>query len=387
MRSRHYVTSGLLIIAVAWSVTGGLRAGDTSVTALRTPNDGIQPQAVVDGDTVHLIYFSGDPQAGDVYYVRSRDWGGTWSTPVRVNSTPGAAIAMGNVRGAHLAIGRDGRAHVAWMGSNKTHAKSDPAPMLYARLNDRGDAFEAQRNVMTSTVGLDGGGSIAADDTGRVWVTWHGRPPNAQTEEANRTVWVARSTDDGQTFSPERPADPSPAGACGCCGMRAMAANGRLYLLYRTAEPSLERNIRLLVSTDGGERFRSSTLSSWKVGKCPMSTAAIVQGPKRTAVVAFESQDRVMYGVADDRGQVGRVIEPRTKRGPKHPVAVADAQGRVLMAWTEGMAWNRGGDVAWQVFDAEGRPVSGAEGRRDGVPAWSVITAFAAPDGRFFIVY
>ena len=35
--------------------------------------------------------------------------------------------------------------------------------MLFARLDDDGTAFETQRNLMTYTQGLDGGGSVAAD--------------------------------------------------------------------------------------------------------------------------------------------------------------------------------------------------------------------------------
>ncbi|MGH9578776.1 MAG: hypothetical protein ACRD3R_15160, partial [Terriglobales bacterium] len=37
----------------------------------RVPDGGIQPQALVDErGAVHLIYFKGEPGAGDVYYVR-----------------------------------------------------------------------------------------------------------------------------------------------------------------------------------------------------------------------------------------------------------------------------------------------------------------------------
>lgn len=39
-------------------------------------------------------------------------------------------------------------------------------PMLYSRSNDSGTAFEPERNLMTRTFGLDGGGIIAADSTG-----------------------------------------------------------------------------------------------------------------------------------------------------------------------------------------------------------------------------
>ena len=62
------------------------------------------------------------------------------------------------------------------------------------------------------------------------------------------------------------------------------------------------------------------------------------------------------------------------------------AQGQVLLAWTEGTAWQKGGALAWQVFDKEGRPAAD-KGRTDGVPVWSLPTAFTQPDGNFVIVY
>ena len=70
-------------------------------------------------------------------------------------------------------------------------------------------------------------------------------------------------------------------------------------------------------------------------------------------------------------------------------IAVAsatNAKGEVLLAWTEGTGWPKGGALAWQVFDKESRPTD-AKGRIDGVPIWSLPTAYAQPDDRFVIVY
>src|SRR5262249_38664040 len=150
------------------------------VTLLRVPHKGIQPQVALDSKgVVHLIYFQGDPAGGNIFYVRSRD-GHTFSRPLRVNSKAGSAIAIGNIRGAHLAVGKNSRIHVAWMGSNKEEPKGSvkPTPMLYTRLNDDGTAFEPQRNVIRSAVGLDGGGSVAADRMGNVYVAWHAPEPD-----------------------------------------------------------------------------------------------------------------------------------------------------------------------------------------------------------------
>jgi hypothetical protein len=86
----------------------------SKVTLLRVPHRGIQPQVAVDAKgTVHLIYYSGSPGAGDIFYIRSEDGGTSFSTPLRVNSRPGSAIALGNMRGAHLAVGKGGRVHVS----------------------------------------------------------------------------------------------------------------------------------------------------------------------------------------------------------------------------------------------------------------------------------
>jgi hypothetical protein len=40
----------------------------------RVPNRGIQPQVAMDENgTVHLVYFTGDPSQGDLFYAQSKD--------------------------------------------------------------------------------------------------------------------------------------------------------------------------------------------------------------------------------------------------------------------------------------------------------------------------
>jgi hypothetical protein len=88
------------------------------IQVLRVPHDGIQPQAVVEANgTIDLLYFSGDPKNGDLFFVRSKDHGNTFSAPLRVNSQAGSAFAIGTIRGGQMAIGANGRVHVAWNGS------------------------------------------------------------------------------------------------------------------------------------------------------------------------------------------------------------------------------------------------------------------------------
>jgi hypothetical protein len=230
----------------------------SSVTLLRVPNGGIQPQAVVDAKgTLHLIYFKGDKaNAGDLFYVRRDRGQESFSEPIRINSRPGTACAVGSVRGGQIALGKDGRPHVVWNGDGGTD---------YARLSDAGTAFEEQRNLMRQTEVPDGGGTVAADDAGNVYVIWHGQRKGVR-GEGNRQVWVARSTDDGKTFAMEAPAWAEPTGVCPCCSTRAFAdRDGIVYVLYRSANAEVNRDIYLLVSEDRGKSFQKALIHKWKV--------------------------------------------------------------------------------------------------------------------------
>ena len=189
----------LAVAAAAWSVAAGAPDGSSRaplVVERRVPDGGIQPQAAVDDHgTVHLIYFRGDPSHGDVFYVRSTDGGTTFSPAIQVNHQPGSAIATGSVRGAQIAVGRNGRVHVAWNGSGAAlpKAPSGVGPLLYARLNDSGAAFEPERNIIRQAYGIDGGSTVTADGAGHVYVVWHA-PASGEKGEEHRRVWVARSS-------------------------------------------------------------------------------------------------------------------------------------------------------------------------------------------------
>ena len=140
-----------------------------------------------------------------------------------------APLPIGTIRGAQIAAGPDGRVHVAWNGSDAALPRgvANPktgragSPMLYARSNAQRTAFEPQRNLMKHTFDLDGGGSLAVDEDGAVYVAWHANDVAGEAGEAARRVWLARSTDGGAAFAPEARRGPSrparaAAAACGC---------------------------------------------------------------------------------------------------------------------------------------------------------------------------
>jgi hypothetical protein len=375
------LASAALISAL---VTGyrPLQAQSPVVTVRRVPEGALQPQVAATGDgTIHMVYFLGEPRRDDLFYARSRDRGATFSPPVRVNSTSGSAIATGTIRGAQLAVAANGRVHVAWNASDGTG-------MIYARANEAGTAFEPQRNLIRRTGGVDGGGGLAVDQAGNVYVAWHASEKDAAPGEAGRRVWVARSEDEGRTFAVERPAWDAPTGACGCCGMGLSAdRRGNVYALYRSARELVHRDVYLLASADSGRSYRGRLLSPWETSSCPMSSMAFAEGPSGV-IAAWETAGDVRFALvtADGPSASPPISPPGEAHNRKHPRPVINRSGQILLLWTEGMAWARGGSLAWQVFGPDGR-VLAENGRRTDLPAWSFGAAAAQGDGTFTVFY
>ncbi len=364
------------------------------IQTIRTPNNGIQPRAILDrSGTLHLLYYLGDHLHGDLFYVKSSDLGATWSSPLRVNSEPGTAIAAGTIRGGEMAIGKNGRVHVAWNGSSNA-APSGPlnpesgqrgAPMLYSRLNDSHTGFEPERNLMTRTFGLDGGGVVAADLAGHVYVSWHGKTPGAAKGEAGRQVWIAESDNNGKTFAVERPAWNQPTGACGCCGMAIFAdSKGVVRALYRSATENVHRDIYLLTAPRGSRVFEGRKLDTWNINACPMSSMDFAQAGDKVEG-AWETGGHVYFEDLTAANAV-RIAAPEGGQNQKHPRLAIAPDGETLMAWTEGTGWNRGGSLAWQLYDAPGKPL-GKKCAQPGVPAWSFGAVVAKPHGGFLVLY
>lgn len=380
-----------VLVLAATGVHGTRHTAPSSSSVIRrtVPDGGIQPQVAVDDrGTLHVVYVHGDAAHGDVFYATSRDDGATFSAPIRVNHVRGSAIATGSVRGPHIALGRNGRVHVAWDGSDAVRPidAPDKGPLLYTRLDDTGSAFEAERNVIQSAYGIDGG-TLTADGEGRVYVAWHAASSGQQGEE-HRRVWIARSSDDGKTFQAERPVSDAGTGVCGCCALGAFAdSQSRIYVLYRSAFQNVNRNMYLLLSKDAAEHFTGALVSRWMIGACVMSTQAFAEGPSGV-YTGWETEGQVYFGRIDPRtGQVPNVVEaPGADRTRKHPALAVNRNGDVLLAWTEGTAWSRGGAAAWQIFDAAGHP-KGEPGRAAGVPVWGLVAAYPTPDGRFAVMY
>ena len=361
-----------------------MASADPDVKLSRIPDGGIQPRALVDATgTTHLLSLQGDAAGGDLFYRSRGKADREFSQPVRVNSTANSAIAIGSIRGGQFAIGKNGIVHVVWNGSRA--GKKEDAPLFYTR-RPVSSTFEPQRALSGDWI-MDGGGAIAADADGRVYVFYHG---GRGTGEESRRVLVRVSDDAGETFREEKVISPDGMGVCACCSMQACAdARGRLFVLYRAAaDGGRNRDVMVLFSDDNGVTWHHSVASRWPVAACPMSSMSISAVGEKTWMT-WEKEGQIFVGVwSDEAKAVGKTVAmPGRPSGRKHPViAAAPNSSTALVVWTEGTGWNRGGSLGWQIMSSDLQP-SGNAGRAPEVPVWSFAAAVPLPGGGFEIVH
>ena len=119
-----------------------------------------------------------------------------------------------------------------------------------------------------------------------------------------------------------------------------------------------------------------------------MSSLALVEGPSGVAG-AWDTDGQIYFakikpGTTDFTKPESA---PRTGVDRKHPAIAFNARGEMILVWTEGTGWQKGGSLAWQLFDRYGRPLE-EKGRLAGViPVWSLATVVARPEGGFTILY
>jgi hypothetical protein len=387
---RAAVLFSLALLAALPTVPAATRDASDSpasrVAVFETPDQGIQPQAAVDGrGAIHLVYFKGEPSGGDVYYIKLMS--GTTgirriTDGVRVNSVAGSALATGTVRGAQLALGRNGIVHVAWHGSKAVERSGSPHPPVWYTRSADGARFEPQRILSGPISGIDGS-TVAADRNGRVTVAWHGM--GARPGEGDRTVYVANSTNDGASFASPSPATTAPLGACGCCGLKAMFdRTGTLNLLYRAATGGKHRDTIWLAIRNGVPSV-PVRVHPWELDACPMSTYALADAGQEV-VAAWETAQQIYSAAIDPRtGSVSGLAAAPGEGSRKHPSIAVNASGDRLLAWTEGTAWKRGGTFAWRLTSRAGAQLASAADAGP-VPVWGLVSAVAMPDGSFVII-
>jgi hypothetical protein len=373
------------VVLALLAATATRPAAIPHVDRLTVPDGGIQPQAAVDTrGTLHLIYYKGDPSGGELYYVHRGATDTAFSAPIRVNSETGSAIAAGAVRGGRLALGRNGWVHVAWNAAHAVEANGEQVtPMWYTRLAPGAPGFEPQRPIGAHTKNLDGGGTVAADPRGHVYVVWHamGSVPG----EMHRQMVVAASDEDGAKFRADQLLS-NEGGACSCCGVSATVdPAGQLQILYRTAGDAIHRDATWLSVGQSGVTS-SVRLQGWDLPACPMTSFALAE-TSGTLVGAWMIEQQIYTADMDPVTHTASAPSAMDGRAPRnHPAIAVNRAGDRLYAWIEGANRSRDGSVAWELRDRSGRRLA-SQTEAGTTPPLSLIAPIGRPDGSFVLIF
>jgi hypothetical protein len=142
----------------------------------------------------------------------------------------------------------------------------------------------------------------------------------------------------------------------------------------------------LLAADPAFKQLTDEQIAPMRSGVCVMSTSDLAAAP-HGVLAAWETKEQI-YWSQFNPAHVGKLsVHPVPGRGGsrKHPAIACNGNGDVLIAWAEGTGWNRGGSVAWQLYDSKGVPT--ASGKADGLPTWSEPAVFSTSDGGFAVAY
>jgi hypothetical protein len=143
----------------------------------------------------------------------------------------------------------------------------------------------------------------------------------------------------------------------------------------------------LVTSRDQGVRFQAASLQPWPVSTCPMSSESLIDTPAGV-LAAWETKQQIAFARVDPQSLVAsRPIALPGGGNQKHPALAANSNGEIIVVWAEDTGWQRGGSLAWRIFDRSGRATRDTGRVNDGIPVWSLPAVVALPDGRFVIIH
>ncbi|MBX2876250.1 MAG: glycoside hydrolase [Saprospiraceae bacterium] len=264
-------------IVIQKSKDGGKTWDDGSYTGLRHPKDQDKQWLAVHPET-STLYISWtefdqygskrDKDKSRILFSQSSDEGKTWASPIQINELEGDCIDDDQTpEGAVPAVGLDGTVYIAWSYDEK----------IYLDKSTDGGASWLDKDIVVSdqpggwTFDIPGifranGLPITAIDnsqgphSGTLYVNWC----DQRNGEADTDVWLAKSTDQGKTWSaPIRVNDDSPGKQQFFTWMDIDQTTGNLYFVFydRRAYEDNQTDVYIAYSTDGGKSFINQKVS------------------------------------------------------------------------------------------------------------------------------
>ncbi len=252
-------------------------------------------------------YGSSNPQdKSRILFSKSTDFAETWSEPVKINDVDGDCVDSDNtVEGAVPAVGPNGEIYVAWAG---------PVGIVFDKSTDGGATWGEDIFVSEQPGGWDydvsgiyraNGLPVTVCDTssnspykGNIYVLWS----DQRNGELNPDVFIAKSTDGGETWSDAIKANNDAGHRPQFFAWLAVdQTNGKLYATFYDRRNTTETYTEfwLTRSTDGGE-----TWQNYCVTDEPFPTQSSVFFGDYATVAAYDGKIHPIWMETDSQGDL-----------------------------------------------------------------------------------
>ena len=290
-----------------------------------------------------------------------------------------------------IAYSADGALNALYVVTRLEPGRRFPAAALrFVRSTDGGTRWSAPVAVTDdSTFGAHNFQALYAGRDGALYASWlDGRTGKS-------AVFMTRSTDGGQTWSPNKRVEVG-GEACPCCRTTmASAPDGTLYLAWRKVFPGNVRDIVVARSTDRGATWQPpvrANADNWVFNGCPHAGPSLQVDDAGRVHIAWwtgrQGAAGVWYARSDDGARTFGTPVPLGVADfsrPAHVQLALGEQDRLIAAWDDGtlatprivVRTSKDGGAQWSapaMLSDSGRtagfPVVAAYGERMSV-AWS----------------
>jgi hypothetical protein len=348
----------LLVVLSLFGGDGRAALPASSPVTLEVPGrSNATPWVAAAGSFVAVAWGATAAGKTDVFVAVSRDGGVTFRAPRQVNTIDGEA-RLGGELPPRVSLARKTSTSVPEIVVVWT-ARGAVTEIKSARSRDGGRTFGAPVTLQSSGAAGDRGWpAIALDRRANlhaVWLDHRGMTvktpaPAAGAPHQHDGAAMAKKSglyyaSAGTTVAHDRQVTD---GVCYCCKTALTAgADGTLYAAWRHVYPGNFRDMAFTMSRDGGRTFSPPARVSedgWSINGCPDDGPALAADTRGTVHVVWPAvvggdtpHGAIFYASTRD----GRRFTPRvwipTLGGPKpsHPQIVADARGRIVIAWDE----------------------------------------------------
>jgi len=281
------------------------------------------PQLAANASTVALAFGAGNA----IYFRASHDGGKSFSAAVKVAEA--GVLPLSRHRGPRVAFSGNAVVITAVTGDHldegpHAHGLASDGDLNVWRSTDGGRTWLRGRPINDAPGSArEGLHALAADARGRLFAVWLDRRSPRGT-----ALYVARSADNGATWSRNTLVYESPDGSiCQCCHPSlAVDGAGRLLVMWRNMLGGA-RDMYLAASADGAAFSTPEKLGNgtWQLNACPMDGGGLAASAGR--VLTAWRRDGGIF-LAEPGG-------PERQIGTGKDVAVARGGGHVYAAWSE----------------------------------------------------